>query len=190
MGFENEMGQPMPSASTNTGYQPGFNDPASMQIRLDTESVKMKLYFYLNGYYETLAIKDGKVEKVLKQVGLPKVNDKGLQSIMLFVDQVVNAQSVQGNRDIEDFGTLMCRFRKNITRDVWVNMQDYGVHESQFDGIIDSICLLVEPFLSRVINNEERKSYGQSWVQHDNNTVSPQAKKRFIDYIPFIGGGK
>lgn len=187
MDFENGQ-PPSNSSAVNAGFNPGFNDSASMQIRLDTESVKTKLYFYLNGYYETLEVDHGEVKKVLKKVGAPKVNDKGLQSIMLFVDQVMNAQTVQGNRDSEDFGMLMWRFRKNITRDVWVNMNDYGIHESQFDGIIDSICLLVEPFLSRTINNEERKSYGLSWVQHDSNTVTGNQKKSLIDYVPFIGG--
>jgi hypothetical protein len=76
----------------------------------------------------------------------------------------------------------------SISRDLWINQEDYGIDEVEYDGIIDSICLMIEPFMSRTINNEERKSYGQSWVQRDSNTVQGGQKKRFMDYLGFLGG--
>lgn len=173
-----------------TGFQPTFNDPSSMQIRLDTESVKIKLSYFLKGYYEDIEVKpDGSATKKLRQLGQPKVNDIGYQSIMLFVEQAINPQTVQGNRGEEDFGKLMFRFRKSLTRDLWINMHTYDINEREFDGIVDAICIFAEPFLSRTINNKERDSYGQSWVQRDSNTTQAAQKKRFLDYIPFIGGG-
>lgn len=187
--MEESVPYPGNQKATQQGFVPSFNDPASMQIRVDTESVKQKIRFYLKGFYEDLEIDDnGQAQMTIKSLGRPKVNDRGLQGIMSFVECTVNPQTVQGNRSEEDFGKLMYNFRIGLARDLFVNEHAYGIDETEYDGICDAICVMVEMFVSRTINNKERESYGQSWQQRDSSTFAPAQKKRFIDYIPFIGG--
>jgi hypothetical protein len=190
MSFNESMQSPEKEFFQQSQFTPGYNDAASISMRIDTTNLKQQIYMYLCGIGYTFKLDDtGKLIKKATQVGKPKVNDAGLQGVMLFVEQFVNNHTVQGNTDAEEFGKLSHDFRKGLHRDLWINMDRYGIDESEYDGICDSICLMAKLFSSRTINNEERESYGKSWQIRDTNTTMPAKRKGILSFLPFMGGG-
>lgn len=170
-------------------FVPGYNDASSLHIRIDTDALKQKIRLHLMGVGEVLELQDGKLKKVFKQTGKAKANTEGIQGIMLFVEQIINAHTVQGNTDPEGFGRVMYYLRGDLSRYIWVNLYKYDVDETEYDGIIDSICLMAKLFISRTVNNEERRSYGESWQIREGTPNNQLARRKsLMSWIPFIGG--
>ncbi len=150
-------------------------DSDVISLRLDTTTVITKMQMYLQGITETIKVEKGKLIKTVEKVGEARVNEVGIQVLMSKVESVVNSMTVQGNMKEDDYWRYITMFHQWLYRDLFVNMYEYGIKETQYDAIIDEIMSLVIPFMSRTIDNLERRSYGESLKQ---DVTSYPEKKR------------
>lgn len=151
-------------AGTNKGYE----DANALQIRLDTQPIISKLERYLKGRYESIRKdNDGNIEMDTVESGEPKANDKGVQSILAWVSNIVNPQVVQGNFDGENiqYGEYMKRQRQSFSVHLMKNLHEYGIDPKDWKGIVDSIFSTIDPFMTRLIDNKERESY-ETTIRH------------------------
>lgn len=108
-------------------------------------------------------VKDGKQWKVVEhKIGDPRLNDKGVQRVMMFFDLLINPQTVMGNITREELGVILHDVRVNIANSLWINAVDYGLDLKHYNEVIDDIMSCVRLFLTRPIDNKERESDGQS----------------------------
>lgn len=133
------------------------NTESAIRIRLETDKLLNTLDFILRGYREKIDFEDG--EPVMKFVrdGENLANDLGIQSILGWVRMVVNPQVVQGNFDDNRYTEYLCRHRKAIATNLMLNIHRFNIKEENYAAIMDLIMSNVEPFMSRLINNQERK---------------------------------
>lgn len=149
--------------SSNEGYQ----NSTALQIRLNTEPIITRLEKYLTGEVQWVTEVNGKVSTESVKTGEAKANKIGVQSILSTVSNIINPQTVQGNFDGENvtYGEYLKRQRKAFARDLMDNLHKYGIDESDYAGIINNVFAVIEPFMSRLINNLERESYDKT-IRH------------------------
>jgi hypothetical protein len=180
----------MENTQNNTNFnrfEPSFNDANSIEIRLNTDPVKAKIQIYLQGLTERLEKNEkGVYVTRIVQVGKPKVNDEGLQTVMMFVENIFNTPVVQGNFQQDRFDFQMVQLRISLADALWVNMHKYGIDENEYNGIVSFLFMQMKIFLTRTINNGERNSYGQS-LQIKDTTSSTMNKKKGA--LSFLFGG-
>ena len=143
--------------STNEGFQ----NQSALYIRLDTTPIINKLELYLNGMIEKVDINEiGEPIVVRRQIGKPKANDYGVQSIMSWVSNLLNAQVVQGNFKMhEDLGDFMQNISNDLTDYIHLNNKRFGIDMYEINGIIDVIMNPLYAFHTRLVGNKERESY-------------------------------
>lgn len=168
-------------------YNKGYADEGVISLRLDTDPIKEKLVKNLLAITEKIELKDGKIIKTLEQ-GEAKVNTKGLQAIMQFLDVVFNSQTVQGYfKSEKEYGEWLYNFNMGLSKDLWINMYDYGISDEHFDGIIDSVMSCVEAFMTRPIEDRERRSYGESMQMQQIDRGGDKKKGGLLSGL--LGGG-
>ena len=156
-----------------------INDFNALKIRLDTQEQLDKLEYYLRGArYEIVQnLETGKLETNKIQMGTPLASEEGIQQIMSWVSLLINPQTVQGNFPADKQGfshsyeQQIYSFRVDFCNDLVLNIYDWDVDEEKVEGIVDRVCHVVEIFLSRCIDNEERKSYGQTMKSIETNVM-------------------
>jgi len=150
----------------------GFINSSIVQIRLDTSKVIDELKIYLSGkIIMQEQNEDGTTKLVAKKLGKEKCNDQGLQSILSFVATTFNSQVVQGSYDMETWRHNIFFIRKELTKMIIISRKIWNIDYNDVEIIIDSIMNMVEPFLSRLIDNKERESYSNSARVIENNTI-------------------
>ena len=157
----------------------GFNTAGVLNIRLNVDPLMTKLEAFLRGsvvkediqYLET---GQAVVKEVMVTIGKPKMNDIGVQSIMSSVNQLINSSVVQGNYNDETWRYEISQIRLSLTRDIIINRESWDIKSSEVEAIVDNIMYTVKPFLSRLINNEERKSYAAYEVRESSTTQPAQ----------------
>jgi hypothetical protein len=161
--------------SINGEYSQQSAEADALQIRLNSDSIKARLQVYLLGMTEKYSYdEEGNIQRTIQKSGYPKVNDIGLQAVMMHVESVINPQTVQGNFDDTRYSEYLRRFREEFSKDLWINMAKYGIDSDDYDGIIAAIMRFIEPFMSRTINDGERKSYSQSLKSEIRNVGGKQ----------------
>ena len=165
-------------------YRADSVDLNTIQFRLNTEAVKKNFIIYLKGKmsYQYLD-KDKKLVTEEVDLGAPKCNDEGYRSIMGFVDSIINSQTVQGNFKEEDLFRYLTRTRKGFIKDLFFNRTKYGIKISEWQGLVNTLFALVDPFMTRTTDDGERKSYSESMSVVDriiNNPKERGAKKGFL----------
>lgn len=138
-----------------------FVSENALQMRLDTSKLLDEIQMYLEGKEWVLEEDDkGKKVPVKKKIPncKPKANTEGINSLMFRVKSLMNQAIVMGNFTEEMFKDRLSEMRKSLARDLVINMQTWELEENSLylvcDGIMDSMWA----FMSRLINNEERKS--------------------------------
>jgi hypothetical protein len=166
----------------------GYNAAASLQIRLDTDTVKNNLApFFRGAKYTTVMNKDGKPENIVVWEGLPLCNDQGYQAILTWLNVVVNPQVIQGNMEDRDFfGEYMMNLHKDITEDLMLNRNSYGIPLRQVAKIIHNLTDLAYPILTRTLYDKERLGMNNTTKIQESMTSQPSGGFS----IPFFGGGK
>src|SRR6056297_3252847 len=144
-----------------------FTNAGVIRIRLDTNPILNQLEAYLKGeqtkYIDT---ESGLIKEEVIQVAKPKANKQGVYSIMSWLRSSFNSQIVQGNfQKFDDLYLYLADYRMNLCEHIMINLHNWEMSESDFEGTIDLIMSMVEPFLSRLVNNEERKSFTNT-IQH------------------------
>lgn len=160
----------------NPGYQ-GYN---ALEIRLDTQPILDKIEVFLRGF--SISVRQNEVGKIITEkikTGIPKANDRGVQSILSKLSAVFNPQIVQGNFDMVMYENYIAQMREELTYDIIVNAEEWEVMNEDIDCIIDTVMGAVEPFMSRLINNEERISYQQTMKISESNVVQSKGGSMF-----------
>lgn len=141
-----------------------------MDVRLDPSGKLLrKIENYLRGEM-TIEIINEDGSKGTQQVGggIPKANEMGIQGIMSWLAMTINPQTVQGNFPIDKHGYsqnyefFIKRFRIDFMNVLMNNLYNYQISEEELGGLVDITCLTTETFMSRLIGDRERKSYGQT----------------------------
>lgn len=170
--METEQQNPEFSGSFSNNF--GYNGDSIIRIRLDTQQLLSQLEYFLKGQeirYEADPQTQLTVEKVV-QVGEQLANSKGIHSILSFVQATINAQVVQGNYDWDIWREEVAWCREQLATDVFVNHDEWGVSPQNIGLICNVVMNTIKPFLTRLVNNEERKSYAN--FQEMRTIQSPQ----------------
>jgi hypothetical protein len=116
---------------------------------------------------------DGITKARLDDSGIPKANKRGIQSILNKCRAIINPQTVQGNYKEDFYFQTITELRKDLAFDCFANRYNWEL-ESDYSlkEIPDTIMAIVEPFMSRTINNKERESYSQSMQSKQINTLN------------------
>ena len=162
------------SFSTNNA---GYYAATALQIRLDTSLVVRQIEMYLKGERTVLVDIDGNGTPDSRTIwkGKPLVSDEGLQGIMQFIEIIFNPQVVQGNfQDYDQYANYLIRTRMDLADHLMKNLKNYGIGEKNFNGMISTIMRFIEAFMTRLINNEERKSYANTIKSVENLQTNPK----------------
>jgi len=134
-----------------------------LKIRLNTDYVLERVRIFLTGKIQyVLYDENSKPYTEEKQISDKKANDKGIQNILNYVENAINPQVVQGNFEKEMFYNYIDEFHIGLIQNLANNLYNWEISEDDYEPIIDTIMILVIPFISRLIDNEERSSYAQS----------------------------
>lgn len=140
-------------------HQPQMADSAVI-FRLDPEKVVRDIENYLSGgynitYYDKTT--DDYRTKFVKS-GNPLLNEEGIQNVLSTIKSVINHAVVQANFNNKRYEKYLTKLHKRLAFILMNNKNNYGLKDnSTYHSIIQNIMLIVEPFLSRTIDNEERK---------------------------------
>lgn len=165
-------------SSYNTVMSNQGGTSSALQLRLDATAVLENIELFLRGA-KISATQDesGKIKVQTIPIGRPRANSIGIQSILNSVGIIVNNQVVQGNFFIDQNGhsfqyeEYIIRCHTNMAVNIMNNLPNWEISEDDYDIIIDSIMDIVEPFMTRLIDNKERESYDQSIRHVEGRTV-------------------
>lgn len=155
------------SASNNAGYYAG----SALQMRLDVKEILQQAEMYLKGERFIWVDSDGNGTLDKREVwkGTQLVSQEGLQNIMNFLNMIINNATVQGNfSDTKgktgylQYAEFLCRTRKDLADHLMRNLKAYGIEERNYNGLISTIMRFIETFTTRLLYNEERKSYANT----------------------------
>lgn len=154
----------------------GFDGASALQIRLDTEPLLSKIEFFLRGLEVDYVLnkETGQTEPTVRKVEREqKLNEKGIYAMLNYCRGLINSQTVQGNYVKEDYLAFIIEKRIELTERLIINFYEWNViTEETINEITDFIMNIVEPFLSRTIDNKERDSYGQTMKTVESNRVA------------------
>jgi len=172
--------------STNTIAQinRAMNQYNLLQVRLDTSDILNQIKMFLNAEIEIVE-KDpttGQYKRSIIPLGKPYANRKGISRLMNWMQMTINAQVVQGNfpMDIKGSSTkydqFIYEFHTNLAHMLMLNLYNYGIDDEEYPMIIDSINNLVVPFMTRLIGNKERESYGETFKEISSTSIRDRGK--------------
>lgn len=156
--------------SVSAKYAQSNRDADSLRVRLETEDIKDKVSNYLKGVEHVWEFepKTQIPKLVAKKVGKRMVNDLGHQTIMAYVEAAVSKATVMGNfKETSDLYEYLRRTRRGLTKHLWINRYKYGIEVSEFEGILNTLYTLIEPFMTRTIGDAERGTIRETTVQQD-----------------------
>jgi len=159
-----------------------MNDFNLLQIRLDTSQILEQVKMFLNAEIEIVKEVNGQYLREVLKVGEPKANKKGVASILNWVQMSVNPQVVQGNFPLDKKGLSIAyneyieSYQKNLGQMLMVNIYDYDIREEEYEMVIDSLMNIVIPFMSRLIGDKERSSYGETFREVTSATTQDRRK--------------
>jgi len=148
-----------------------INNYNLLQLRLDPSNLISEIKLFLNAEIETLSQDgQGSFQRQVISVGIPKANKKGIASILNWIQMTINPQVVQGNFPTtnglsEMYEQFIMEFQQDLGDMIYINLYDYDINETEAQSIIDAIMNLVKPFMTRLIDNKERESYGDTFKQ-------------------------
>lgn len=188
MSVEDDMLRNMSQTGITTNNA-GYAFAGAIQIRLDTKSLVDEFDMYIRGV-QTRMVQDADGRIINKTIwkGKPILNEIGYQSVMQWINAVINNQSVQGNFiDEEQYQNFLCRSRMDLATDLMINRERYGLDVKDYGGLISKLMRMVEVFMTRPIFNKERDSYANTIK----SVESLQTNKTSGGFsFPFMGGKK
>lgn len=173
------------SYNMTTSNNQQFTNMTALHIRLDTQSVMENTELFLKGA-KILVFQDenGNISQRMVKTGIGKANEDGIRTLLSWLNLIVNPQNVQGNFPVDGAGQsdMYERYieekRIELTVAIIVNQYYWDIRDEDIDNIVNSIMSWVEPFLTRLIGNEERKSYDNTIKHLESNTVKEQGKNQ------------
>lgn len=173
------------SYNVTTGTNKGYESASALQIRLDTAQIIENIEMFLRGTIITVEQDDkGRITTKREDIGKPKANALGIQSILNWVQLILNPQVVQGNFSVDgaNHSTMYENYiyygRIDLTTTLVVNCYNWCIMDEDIDLIVDSIMNAIEPFMTRLIDNKERESY-EATLRHIEHNTMKQGKEGF-----------
>lgn len=171
------------SYNSTTQNNKGFNTMNVLSIRLETSQLIENIEMFLRG--SLIIIKQDEHGKITSQKvnrGEPKANDKGIQSILNWIQLILNPQVVQGNFAVDGpshstmYEEYIYHVRIDLTFMILINSYNWEISDEDIEMMVDSIMNAIEPFMTRLIDNKERESYSET-IKHveSNNTKDSQS---------------
>jgi len=155
------------SSANNAGY----TGESVLRIRLDTQAVVQQIEHFLRGEIVKFKYReDGSVEEYREKIGKSLANDEGVHALLSFIN-MVNSQTVQGYYEWDHWREEVSWIREQLAIDVFSNMNRWGIESDNIGLICNGIMNIIKPFLTRLVNNEERKSYANYHEHSQTNTV-------------------
>ncbi len=174
------------NTTQNTEYAGYSMSQGVLQLRLETQPIIDQIELFLKG--EKLVIrenKEGEIQTQVLKIGERKSNDIGIQSIVGYVANIINSQTVQGNFKSEQYDKLIEEIHIELFKYILDNQYEWEMKTKEIAGILGSIIKLILAFLSRPINNKERDSYGTIKYTESNTSNATQSSSG----IGFLRGG-
>ena len=169
--------QTLQSTSSSNDY---YQTLSALTIRLDTRPILDDFELYLKGKRVIVSQnKDGSYNQAEVVTGEPKANNMGVQAILSRVAMLLNSAVVQGNWTEEKYNFEIGQLRHSLAKSIMINLYNWGIKEDDYMELIDTIMGTMKAFLSRLINNEERKGYSSN-LRTDARIIEQQQPNRFF----------
>ena len=151
-------------------YQSQASDDTSFMLhRLNTKDLVDQLRITLSGEIEEAYEVNNEIKTIIKKVGVPLVNSKGLNYIINWFKGIVNSQTVQGNLKDDEYANLIAGYREQINDFVFINFNNWEIEEWAYNPIIDVVMNTIKLFLTRTLYNKERDSYNKTFQETYSN---------------------
>jgi hypothetical protein len=184
--------------NNSLGSSVDYNSPpAAVQMRLDTKELLEKIEIFLRGghityFYADNADGERELCSEFVESGKKMCNSFGVQTLVNWICGVLNPHVVQGNFWIDpktgisrDYDNYIKEFNIDLISLIVIKRVEWDVSISDVEGISDFIMSMVIPFMTRLIDNKERESYGTTIRTVENTSVSKGKSNPFG-----LGGGK
>ena len=172
------------TASTTVLQNTMKNNASIMQLRLDTTAILNEISAFLSGKrVDYFRDEKGNITEKTVKMAPERANEAGRTALMSRLQLIFNPSTVQGNLDMERYQREISMIRLSLGKNMMLNLEAWGIKEDDYEEIIDSLMTPIKMFLSRAIDNEERKSYSESLKSSEVFGDKDPKKSR----IPFIG---
>jgi len=182
--------QPRQTEALNSSND-GYTNAGVIQLRLDTAPMLDTIEAFLRGrkivgYREN---EDGGYAPVYGSMGMAKMNEEGIQSLMSWLNLMFSPHTVQGNYgDRQELNEYLCYVQKGLAKYLMANREEWNLKRQDFAGVVRGIMNCAEPFFSRLIGNKERESYQATMRTVETNRMGEERKGLIAGL--FGGGGK
>lgn len=171
------------SYNVKTSNNQGYNQASALKIRLDPTDLIENVELFLRGSKVVVTQDDnGKIKTEYAEIGRPKANPLGVQSILNWVQLIINPHTVQGNFAVDGPGhstqyeDYIFFARVDFTSMLVTNTYIWDIYDEDIDVIVDSVMNAVEPYMTRLIDNKERESYDNTVKHTENSTIQDTEK--------------
>ena len=175
---------PDETSGVNTFVSQPSMDSNTLMFRLNTQPLMDDIEVFLRGQRIVMEEdKNGRIISMVKTIGKPLVNNEGVQGILSYISMIINPHTVQGNYKEERWENEVMNIRKELAYLLTLNTVKWNMNTYNRAIISDSIMNLIKPFMSRLIANKERESYGQTMQRVESSVVG---RKGIVDsFNPF-----
>ncbi len=153
-----------------------------IESRINPENELKQIAEYITGIrHETVIDEDGNFRPQLKKVSKPIMTEDGANSFMQCLRLRINKMVVMGNFNKDQYEEFISDTRKELTAMLVVNCYKWGVSKTLDDGgaddsalrpLIDDVMAFIEPFMSRLLDNEERKGLNKQFTSSEKHVIS------------------
>jgi len=155
-----------------------------LQLRLDTSDLLNQAKMFMNAELEIVSqdAESGDYKRDIISIGDPKANRAGVASILNWLQMIINPQVVQGNFPVDRSGhsemydAFIYECQMDLLELLMINIYTYEIEDEEVSGIIDGMMKLIIPFMTRPIGNKERESYGETFKEINNTSMSDTRK--------------
>lgn len=146
-----------------------------LQLRLNTDSIIEQAKLFLNAELEIIQQTENGFSRNVIPVGEPKANKRGVAAILNWLQMIINPHAVQGNFPVDKYGysDMYERYIEECQKDLMdmlmINLYNYDIEEDELQSIVDAMMNLIKPFMTRLIGNKERESYGETFKEITSN---------------------
>jgi len=145
---------------------------SAIEMRLDTKPLLAQIEKQLRGSSQIAVYdEDGRVKFETHEFGKPLANQIGIQKIMTFISSIVSSSVVSGNFKEDYYHEYIQDFEETFNRMLIKGRIRWGMKIDDCDSVYNTVLFLVIPFISRLINDGERKSMSVSTHTQETNTV-------------------
>lgn len=149
----------------------GFNNANIIHIRINTDDILQRIKDFLSGEEVVAKEEGGSIVYVKEQVYTPLCNEDGIRHITNQITSIVNPSVVQGNWTRDKYELEVELLHKELAFILINNYDRWGMNFEDLDSIIVFMMNLIRPYLSRLIDNGERESYGNSMKVLESNKI-------------------